>query len=103
MDIRKIKKLIELIEETDILEIEIKEGEESLKLSRRNTVMDVPIQRSVPQTVIHQPIITSQQSIAMEENKAQTPMLASGYKIRSPMVGTMYTSPSPEAAPFVVV
>jgi acetyl-CoA carboxylase biotin carboxyl carrier protein len=107
MDIRKIRKLIELLEETGISEIEIKEGEESLRLSRHSTVASdtsqiryvstqpspQPQQSSV---AVSHPAITSESQQPAEE-------LIAGHKIRSPMVGTMYTSPSPDAAPFVTV
>lgn len=109
MDIRKIRKLIELLEETGISEIEIKEGEESLRLSRHSSmtsdsnqiryVSTQPLMHSqhpsTPSPTVPQPVIPDAVP-AVEE-------LLSGHKIRSPMVGTMYTSPSPDAAPFVTV
>ena len=100
MDIRKIKKLIELLEETGISEIEIKEGEESLRLSRYHQPMDTP-----PTTTryIHTPQATVEPTaiIAPLDNKAA--LSSSGHKVRSPMVGTMYISPSPDAPAFVSV
>ena len=109
MDIRKIRKLIELLEETGISEIEIKEGEESLRLSRHSS----PSIDSHQMTYIspspqmqHAPIaVPAQQAMSQQvqsENKIAAPT-STGHKIRSPMVGTMYTSPSPDAAPFVTV
>ncbi|KTD17374.1 acetyl-CoA carboxylase biotin carboxyl carrier protein [Legionella jordanis] len=105
MDIRKIKKLIELLEETGISEIEIKEGEESVRLSRHNyTGLEQAAQvRYVPQA----PAMAPQAApvappAAANESKGAAPV-SKGHKIRSPMVGTMYTSPSPDAAPFVTV
>ncbi len=106
MDIRKIRKLIELMEETDISEIEIKEGEESLKLSRHHSgLLESSIRHtSSPQQFIHHTSSAMPQpSIAAEEKKALAPPVVSGFKIRSPMVGTMYTSPSPESPPFVTI
>jgi acetyl-CoA carboxylase biotin carboxyl carrier protein len=106
MDIRKIRKLIELLEETGISEIEIKEGEESLRLSRHSSVpMDsspiryvtAPSYQSAPNPEPNNAIPTPHQDV-----KIAMPM-ASGHKVRSPMVGTMYTSPSPETAPFVSI
>lgn len=104
MDIRKIRKLIELLEETGIAEIEIKEGEESLRLSRySNAPVEVSYARpfAAPQHQPHQPA-SAATAAAPVETKSTTPT-SSGHKIRSPMVGTMYTSPSPEAGPFVTV
>jgi acetyl-CoA carboxylase biotin carboxyl carrier protein len=105
MDIRKIKKLIELLEETGISEIEIKEGEESVRLSRHGYQMEAPQQyRYVPASL--PPIAQSLPTpITTEAQPANTPTESStpGHKIRSPMVGTMYTSPSPEKPPFVSV
>ncbi len=99
MDIRKIKKLIELLEETGISEIEIKEGEESLRLSRHGSSTEAPHIKyvSMPQaTTAHAaPLVAAQAPKPTE--------VATGHKVRSPMVGTMYISPSPEAAPFVTI
>lgn len=100
MDIRKIRKLIELLEETGISEIEIKEGEESLRLSRHSSV-DAGAQqiRYVSTQPMQQQPMNAEQSPAKAAAPAEAAI--SGHKIRSPMVGTMYTSPSPDAAPFV--
>jgi len=99
MDIRKIKKLIELLEETGISEIEIKEGEESLRLSRYSHATESQPTRyiNMPPSAPHAPAITP----PVIEQK--TPEAITGHQLLSPMVGTMYTSPSPEAAPFVTV
>lgn len=105
MDIRKIRKLIELLEETGISEIEIKEGEESLRLSRHSTHSEAPSIRYVTSspseyTAAQQITHATAPVSTPPETKAPAPV-SSGHKIRSPMVGTMYTSSSPEAAPFV--
>lgn len=106
MDIRKIRKLIELLEETGISEIEIKEGEESLRLSRHCSVpmeaqqvryVSAPSHQTAPSPESHSVTPTLH-----HDNKPSTPM-AAGHKIHSPMVGTMYTSPSPETPPFVSI
>lgn len=98
MDIRKIRKLIELLQETGISEIEIKEGEESLRLSRHSTsnAMDIHHIRPTYQPPLAAPAVEVSQSSAPAS-------LPSGHQVRSPMVGTLYAAPSPEAAPFVVV
>ena len=97
MDIRKIKKLIELLEETGISEIEIKEGEESLRLSRHSYPMETQQVRyaPAPQT------ISLQQATPLAPENKPIAAASSAHQLRSPMVGTMYTSPSPDAPPFV--
>ena len=98
MDIRKIRKLIELLEETGISEIEIKEGEESLRLSRHSYMSEPQTQKYMhqPQTHIqHHPVAAP----AAESKPAEA--VSTGHKVRSPMVGTMYTSPSPDTPLFV--
>ncbi|STX50504.1 acetyl-CoA carboxylase biotin carboxyl carrier protein [Legionella busanensis] len=107
MDIRKIKKLIELLEETGISEIEIKEGEESVRLSRYSyppteiappRYITAPSQPNLPTHIPPQ----IQPTTDITEVKT-TENSISGHQIRSPMVGTMYTSPSPDAPAFVTV
>ena len=84
MDIRKIKKLIELVEESGITELEITEGEESVRISRGGVVAQVaPMAYAAPQA----PAADS----------------VSGYTLRSPMVGTFYRSSGPDAKAFVEV
>lgn len=106
MDIRKIKKLIELLEETGISEIEITEGEESIRLSRHSNhvpmepqVRYMPAPQQAP-AAAPQPIQTTAIN-APGAAKAEEEL--KGHKVRSPMVGTLYTSPSPESAPYVVL
>ncbi|MCE0724722.1 MULTISPECIES: acetyl-CoA carboxylase biotin carboxyl carrier protein [Legionella] len=111
MDIRKIRKLIELLEETGISEIEIKEGEESLRLSRHSSVpaaephqvhyISAPAPRQESYPNVNNPPAHAM-AASHQESKPAAPT-ASGHKIRSPMVGTMYTSPSPESSPFVTL
>ncbi|MDI9819586.1 MULTISPECIES: acetyl-CoA carboxylase biotin carboxyl carrier protein [unclassified Legionella] len=102
MDIRKIKKLIELLEETGISEIEIKEGEESVRLSRHNYAVEQPPQARYIAPIPQATVQPAASNIAAHDSKPETPV-ASGHKVRSPMVGTMYTSPSPDAAAFVTI
>ncbi|MDP1602053.1 MAG: acetyl-CoA carboxylase biotin carboxyl carrier protein [Legionella sp.] len=105
MDIRKIKKLIELLEETGISEIEIKEGEESVRLSRHGYQMEAPQQYRYVQAPPSPAVQSLPTPTHAEVTSANTPAESStpGHKIRSPMVGTMYTSPSPEKPAFVTV
>ena len=104
MDLRKIKKLMELLEESGIAEIEVKEGEESIKLSRNissTTNMQVP-------QVIQQPIQTSQPSTNQQTSNMGTNAVDDLKEekcntVNSPMVGTFYASASPESKPFVTI
>lgn len=98
MDIHKIKQLIELLEATSISEIEIKEGDESVRLSRHSYPTEQPHYhyQATPQTIIPQALPT-------EPVQPTAAPAISGHKIKSPMVGTLYTSPSPDAAPFVTI
>jgi acetyl-CoA carboxylase biotin carboxyl carrier protein len=102
MDIRKIKKLIELLEESDIGELEIKEGEESVRISRTGF--------SANATHFMQPPMMPQATQPAPTHSAPGPVTEppeaaepAGHAIKSPMVGTFYRSPSPGAPAFVEV
>ncbi len=97
MDIRKVKKLIELLETSGIAEIEIKEGEEGVRISRYASGTAAPAPIVAP--VVAEPIVTASPGAT---NVVAEPIL-SGYEVKSPMVGTFYNSPSPDAAAFVQV
>jgi len=98
MDIRKVKKLIELLEESDIAEIEIHEGEESVRISRHGSMVmpaampQAPIAAAPPAAAAAPAATTAEASGEIE-----------GHAVRSPMVGTFYRSPSPGSKPFVEV
>lgn len=93
MDIRKVKKLIELVEESGIDELEINEGEESVRISRRG---------QQPMQYAPQPLQQVVQSAPEAAPVAPTPAAEpEGHQVCSPMVGTFYRSPSPDAAAFV--
>ena len=98
MDIRKVKKLIELLEESGIDELEIHEGEESVRISRYSKsapVAAAPIQ-------VAQPVAAPAPAAAPNaEAPAAAAPVVSGHQVKSPMVGTFYDSPSPDAAAFV--
>jgi acetyl-CoA carboxylase biotin carboxyl carrier protein len=97
MDIRKIKKLIELVEESGINELEISEGEESVRISRGGTVVQAaPMMQAAP--IAAAPAAAPTAAAA----PAAAPAL-SGHLVRSPMVGTFYASASPDAPAFVEV
>ncbi|MGQ0659210.1 MAG: acetyl-CoA carboxylase biotin carboxyl carrier protein [Chromatiales bacterium] len=99
MDIRKIKKLIDLLQESGIAEIEIKEGEESVRISRHSISPAAPI---AVHTVAHAPSVltTPTTGSAVVTEVAAEPVIE-GHVIKAPMVGTYYASASPSSAPFV--
>ena len=99
MDIRKVKKLVELLEESGITEIEIKEGEESVRISR-----GVPAVLA-SQTVVPQASAAPIAEVPVSTNTAveKEPELPSGHTISSPMVGTFYEAPAPGQKSFVEV
>jgi acetyl-CoA carboxylase biotin carboxyl carrier protein len=102
MDIRKVKKLIELLEESGVAEIEIHEGEESVRISRAS------------QTVAAAPVMAAPAPVAAAPAAAPAPAAEApaagateekieGHVVKSPMVGTLYRAPSPGAKPFAEV
>ena len=95
MDIRKIKKLIEMLEESNLTEIEIHEGEETIRLSRLATPTAAPMA-----TVYAQPMAAAPPAAAPAAAEAAVP---SGHMVTSPMVGTFYRSSTPNAKSFVEV
>lgn len=108
MDLRKIKKLIDLLEESNLSEIEIKEGEESVRLSRVPTGgtmhyshASMPMQAAMPEAPRAVQGMVSPTEAATGGRAA--PSQPDGHTMRSPMVGTFYASPNPEAPAFVKV
>jgi acetyl-CoA carboxylase biotin carboxyl carrier protein len=97
MDIRKVKKLMELLEESGMAEIEIVEGEESVRISRYGDAPVAPVQMAAP--VASAPVIAS---VAETENVAEAPII-DGHPITSPMVGTFYGAASPDSEAFVKI
>ena len=98
MDLRKIKKLIELLEESGIAEIEVKEGEESIKLSRASQVQQ-PIVKTQTYDV-PAPISPAIEKPIQKDGPKSDP-ISDGDTIDSPMVGTFYRAASPDSKPFV--
>ncbi len=99
MDIRKIKKLIELLEESGVAEIEIHEGEESVRISRVSTTVAAP-----PQIVnVPAPMPQSAPAPSMPVEAAPSAPAMTGHPVNAPMVGTLYLAASPDAKPFVSV
>ena len=102
MDIRKVKKLIELLEESGIDELEIHEGEESVRISRHSKQVAAPQYQVAPAPGAAAPAPAPAAAPATADAPA-APAEPSGHLVRSPMVGTFYRSPSPTAAVFVEV
>ncbi|ROS01525.1 acetyl-CoA carboxylase biotin carboxyl carrier protein [Sinobacterium caligoides] len=100
MDIRKVKKLIELLEESNIDELEIKEGEESVRISRRGSAPAAPVY-SAP--VAPAPVAAAVAPAAAAPVAPSAPAAPAGHSVNSPMVGTFYRSPAPGASAFVEV
>ncbi|SDU24700.1 biotin carboxyl carrier protein [Pseudomonas pohangensis] len=100
MDIRKVKKLIELLEESGIDELEIREGEESVRISRhaKQAPVSQPVYAAAPAPVAAAPAPAA----AAPASAAAAPQL-NGHVVRSPMVGTFYRASSPTAADFAVI
>ena len=94
MDIRKIKKLIEILEESDIAEIEIKEGEEAIRISRYSTAPAPIAYAQAPSAPA--PLLVSAAPTVVEDK-------ITGHVVKSPMVGTFYRSASPGTKVFVEV
>ena len=100
MDIRKVKKLIELLEQSNINELEINEGDESVRISRGATAVTYaapPI--AAPVAAAPAPIAAP----AAVEAAAPASEELAGHAVKSPMVGTFYASPAPDSPPFVTV
>lgn len=102
MDIKEIQKLIKLLENTDVSEIEIKEGDQTVRINRGHLVA----QAAPMQTFIHHPTpaVTPTQIIAEHPEttapSAAAPHTIKGHTVKSPMVGTFYRSANPESPPY---
>jgi acetyl-CoA carboxylase biotin carboxyl carrier protein len=104
MDLRKIKKLIDLLEESNLAEIEIKEGEESVRLARtpRGTYAAAPMPAPMAHAPAPMPMQSPTEAATGGQAKPGTD-LPDGDVVRAPMVGTFYASPAPDKPPFVSV
>jgi len=96
MDIRKIKKLIELLDESGVAEIEIKEGEESVRISRQQSVVAAPAPIAAAPVAAPAAVV---ETTATEAPAAES-AIPSGHKVESPMVGTFYSAPAPGSPAF---
>ena len=98
MDIRKVKKLIELLEQSGIAELEIKEGEESVRISRQSSASVQTLTSSaIPQPPPAEPVAAA----APQAAKPDVTENIDGHQVKSPMVGTFYIGASPTSGPFV--
>lgn len=100
MDVRKIKKLIDLVNETGISELEIKEGEETVRITRHGGMSPAPVHSHITHVAA-----TPHLAAVVETPTAATALIteASGHTVNSPMVGTAYLAPSPQAPAFVKI
>ncbi len=94
MDIRKVKKLIEMLEESNLAEIEIREGEEAIRISRASSVA-APVVTAAPAAM------AAPAAAAPPAAESAKPAAPAGHAVASPMVGTFYRSSSPGSKPFV--
>ncbi|MEW6562320.1 MAG: acetyl-CoA carboxylase biotin carboxyl carrier protein [Pseudomonadota bacterium] len=98
MDLRKLKTLIELVENSSIAELEIKEGEEHVRISRTGTIAPTAMYAAPAPAASHAPAASAPAAaVAVEAAEPE------GHQVKSPMVGTFYRSPSPGAKAFVEV
>ena len=103
MDIRKVKKLVELLEASGVDEIEIHEGEESVRITRRREPLPVPLQHYQAAPAAAVALAAPPPAEAAAAPAAAEDRLPPGYVVTSPMVGTFYQASSPGSKPFVSV
>jgi acetyl-CoA carboxylase biotin carboxyl carrier protein len=101
MDIRKIKKLIELLEESDLAEIEVQEGEESVRISRHGKAVQTVM--GAQPMVAAAPAVQAPPVASADAGAATPPPAPKGHTITAPIVGSFYRSPAPGSPPFVEV
>ena len=100
MDIRKVKKLIELLEESGIDELEIREGEESVRISRHSKTPAQPYYAPAP---VAAPVAAPAPAAAPAAPEVPSAPKLNGFVVKSPMVGTFYRTPAPTSPAFVEV
>lgn len=101
MDVRKIKKLIDLLSDSDVAEIEIKEGDDAVRISRISSTAAAPVApAAAPVIAAAAPVIAAQPAAA---NKPAEDSVPSGHVVEAPMVGTFYRASSPTTKSFVEV
>ena len=103
MDLRKLKKLIDLVEESGIAELELTEDGEKVRISRNFTANAAPQQYSYSAPPQHYTASAPSAPAAVAPAAADAPVVEEGHSVNSPMVGTFYRSASPDSKPFVEV
>lgn len=104
MDLRKLKKLIDLVEESGISELELTEGEEKVRISRNLPQTNTQVHYApAPQYAMPAAAPAAPTSAPAAPAEAAAPAQVSGHEVKSPMVGTFYKAPSPDAKAFVEV
>jgi acetyl-CoA carboxylase biotin carboxyl carrier protein len=111
MDLRKIKALIDLLDKSNLAELEIKEGEESVRLARHSQHAPVMVSQAAPPSAPldheRRPAAQPMPAVAATASEAQVGKngkdVPDGHMVRSPMVGTYYASPNPDSPPFVKI
>jgi acetyl-CoA carboxylase biotin carboxyl carrier protein len=99
MDLRKLKKLIDLVQESGIAELEITEGEEKVRINRAGNVSQAPAASAAS----HQVVAAAPAAIAAPVVAPEAPAAPEGHVVKSPMVGTFYRSSAPGSKPFVEI
>jgi acetyl-CoA carboxylase biotin carboxyl carrier protein len=102
VDLRKLKKLIDLVQESGIAELEITEGEEKVRIARGGAVSVTPLAGNAP-AVAAVPAAAPGAAVPASAAPAAAEAVQEGHVVKSPMVGTFYRAPSPDAKPFVDV
>lgn len=96
IDLEKVRQLIDLIKETGVAEIEIREGEDTVRINRGSN--------HTPPTTFTPPTVTViEQAAPLADTKPNEPAKIDGHTVNSPMVGTFYSAPAPDAKPFIEV
>ena len=103
MDIRSIRKLIEIVEQSDIAEIEIKEGEHNIRITRSKEPVYISAPAASAPVATQAAPVAAAAPVAVAPAAPAAPAEMSGHVVTSPMVGTFYGSPSPDAGAFVQV
>lgn len=99
MDVRKIKKIMELVESHEIAEVEISDGDQSIRVTRLTATPGVPA--APPSASAHVPVHVTEPPVAERPGAPPAEAASGGHEVASPMVGTFYAGPAPGAKPFV--
>ena len=103
MDIRKVKKLMEMLEESTLAEMEIIEGEESIRLSKSSNVLIQDAVHHIPEQINNVELNNNNKKENVIDEKNDRKIDITGHEVKSPMVGTFYEAPSPGSKPFVTI